>query len=81
MWEYWDCFVDHWKCAYEGGPHWNVLQYLAEQPELHITTPRLGIGRGWDLASSIADKAVKTGDTTELERLLSLGWDINSHPG
>jgi hypothetical protein len=62
-----------WKEAYENGPHWHVIEWLARQPEIHLVPAKYGSS----LPDLVAERAVETGKTEELERLLSLGWDIN----
>jgi hypothetical protein len=78
-WEFWDNYPRHLLIAYKNN-HWHIIEYLAQQPELHITPPKPSLGiREPDFPSAVADRALETKNTGELARLLSLGWDINSH--
>jgi hypothetical protein len=70
-WEQYESQI--WKQAYENGPHWHVIDWLARQPEIHLVPTKYGLS----LPDLVADRAVKTGETGELERLLWLGWEIN----
>jgi hypothetical protein len=70
-WEQYESQI--WKQAYDNGPHWHVIEWLARQPEIHLVPTKYGLS----LPDLVADRAAQTGEVVELDRLLSLGWEIN----
>jgi hypothetical protein len=77
-WDHLDNHFNHWKNAYENG-HWDIIRYLAHQPEFHIVKPRNN--HRFYLDKVIADRAAATGEINELQNLLDMGWDINQCDG
>jgi hypothetical protein len=75
-WEFWDNYPAHFENAYKNN-HWHIIEYLAGQPEFHILPPKLCSGNWEGLPSAVADRALETNCTDELQKLLDLGWDIN----
>jgi len=69
---------DVWREAYQNG-HWNVIEYLAQQPDFNVVPPLLT--SRWEFAPSVAERALETDETSELQRLFDLGWDINQCGG
>lgn len=66
-----------WQSAYEHG-HWHILEYLVQDLGFNVTPPLLV---KWNLPWAVAQRAKQTNSTEELQRLLDLGWDINSRVG
>ncbi|KAF2395887.1 hypothetical protein EJ06DRAFT_560353 [Trichodelitschia bisporula] len=74
-WQYWDSGLNSMVTAYNAG-YWHVIEYLAAQPEFNIVPPYWC--RCENLTHHVARRAVETGETHELQRLVDLGWDVSA---
>jgi len=67
IWAFFDRESRHFEKAYEHN-HWHVIEFLARETPFHLTP----------LGEIIAERALQTNSTSELEKILDLSWDINA---
>lgn len=75
-WTWWDCLGCHYENSYRNN-HWHIIEFLARQPEFHLIQPGMTRSSWTTLPDAVAERAVETDSTDELEKLLYLCWDIN----
>jgi hypothetical protein len=78
-WQWRNVAGDFLRKSYENG-HWHIIEYLTQRPQIEIISST-GTYTEWNLPSAVAGQTVVSSDTTELKKLIELGWNITQCHG